>query len=66
MKQLTRRPIEGRLMEHPERGSEPLRRTLKPYRKLRAGDYRVVMRIENQVITILAGRRRANQRPSIE
>ncbi|MDE0220149.1 MAG: type II toxin-antitoxin system RelE/ParE family toxin [Spirochaetaceae bacterium] len=49
-----RRAIERRLLEHPELYSEPLRRTLKPYRKLRVGDYRVVLKIEDRVVTILA------------
>jgi len=34
--------------------SEPLRKTLKTYRKLRVGDYRVVLKIEDRVVTILA------------
>ena len=34
--------------------SEPLRKTLKTYRKLRVGDYRVVLKIEDRVVTVLA------------
>ena len=49
-----RRGIEQRLLEHPEQYSEPLRKTLKTYRKLRVGDYRVVLKIGGQVVTIFA------------
>lgn len=54
-----RRAIEQRLVEHPEMYSQPLRKALKTYRKLRVGDYRVVLKIDSQIITILAiGHRR--------
>ena len=45
--------IERRLLESPDRYSEPLRRTLKGYRKLRLGDYRIVLKIEGEEILIL-------------
>jgi mRNA interferase RelE/StbE len=45
--------IEQRLLVSPERYSEPLRRTLKGYRKLRVGDYRTVLKIEGADILIL-------------
>ena len=45
--------IEQRLLVSPEKYSEPLRRTLKGYRKLRVGDYRIVLKIENADILIL-------------
>ena len=45
--------IEQRPLEFPERYSEPLRKTLKGYRKLRVGDYRIVLKIEGEVILIL-------------
>ena len=45
--------IEQRLLRAPERYSEPLRRTLKGYRKLRVGDYRVVLKLEKEAILIL-------------
>ena len=54
MKDRIRRAIENRLLEHPEQYSEPLRKTLKHYRKLRVGDYRIVLKIDGQRITILA------------
>jgi len=46
--------IEKRLLVEPERYSEPLRRTLKGYRKLRVGDYRIVLKLQDQDILILA------------
>ena len=49
-----RRAVEQRLLTQPEQYSEPLRKTLKNYRKLRVGDYRVVLQIEGEMITILA------------
>ena len=45
--------IERRLLESPDKYSEPLRRTLKGYRKLRVGDYRIVLKIEGEEILIL-------------
>ena len=45
--------IEQRLPVSPEKYSEPLRRTLKGYRKLRVGDYRIVLKIEGADILIL-------------
>jgi mRNA interferase RelE/StbE len=45
--------IEQRLLVSPEKYSEPLRRTLKGYRKLRVGDYRIVLKLESEDILIL-------------
>lgn len=45
--------IENRLLTEPEKYSEPLRKTLKGYRKLRVGDYRIVIRVEGNVLYIL-------------
>ena len=45
--------IEQRLLVSPEKYSEPLRRTLKGYRKLRVGDYRIVLKIESADILVL-------------
>jgi mRNA interferase RelE/StbE len=45
--------IEQRLLRAPERYSEPLRRTLKGYRELRVGDYRIVLKLEKETILIL-------------
>jgi len=44
--------IESRLTTKPEHYGKPLRRSLKGYRKLRVGDYRIVFRINRQVVKI--------------
>lgn len=53
MKKRIRNAIEKRLKIEPEKYSEPLRKSLKGYRKLRVGDYRIVLKIERQDIFIL-------------
>jgi mRNA interferase RelE/StbE len=53
MKKRIKSAIEDRLLREPEKFSEPLRQTLKGYRKLRIGDYRIVLRIEKDNIIIL-------------
>lgn len=45
--------IEERLTTHPDLYGKPLRRSLKGYRKLRVGDYRVIFQIEKRTIKIL-------------
>ena len=52
-KRQIKRAIEEKLMTHPELYGKPLRQSLKGYRKLRVGDYRVIFRIEKQTIKIL-------------
>lgn len=50
--------IEQRLVRYPEIYGRPLRRSLKGYRKLRMGDYRVIFRIEkNKVKIFMIGHR---------
>ena len=49
-----RAAIEARLIQKPEYYSEPLRKTLKPYRKLRVGEYRVILRVDETTVFILA------------
>lgn len=44
--------IEAKLMTRPELYSRPLRRSLKGYRKLRVGGYRIVLRIEDNEVKI--------------
>ncbi|MBI4138219.1 MAG: type II toxin-antitoxin system RelE/ParE family toxin [Candidatus Wildermuthbacteria bacterium] len=46
--------IEEKLTTHPEVFGKPLHASLKGYRKLRVGDYRVIFRIENALVKILA------------
>ena len=46
--------IENKLTERPELFGKPLRKSLRGYRKLRVGDYRVIFRIEKTAINIFA------------
>lgn len=52
-KKKIRRAIEKRLTSHPELYGKPLRRSLKGYRKLRVGDYRIIFKIEKHAVKIL-------------
>lgn len=45
--------IEKKLSTYPDLYGKPLRRSLKGYRKLRVGDYRVVFRIAGLKVLIL-------------
>ncbi len=47
-----RQAIEKKLTEHPEAFGKPLRRSLRGYRSLRVGDFRVVYRIEETAVKI--------------
>ena len=42
--------IEQKLTAHPEVFGKPLRSSLKDYRKLRVGDYRVIFSIESKMV----------------
>jgi len=55
-----RRAIESRLMTAPQEYGLPLRKSLKGYWKLRVGDYRVVFKIEGEIVYILGIRHRKN------
>ncbi len=44
--------IEHKLTTCPEVFGKPLRSSLKDYRKLRVGDYRVIFRIEDKMVKI--------------
>ncbi len=48
-----KRAIEERLTTHPDLYGKPLRRSLKGYRKLRVGDYRVIFKIEKSTVKVL-------------
>ena len=51
-KKRIKKGIEEKLSTHPDVFGKPLRRSLKGYRKLRIGDYRIVFRIENTTVII--------------
>lgn len=52
IKQRIKHSIEAKLAHAPEEFGEPLRRTLKGYWKLRAGDYRVIYKITGKTVII--------------
>lgn len=51
-KSRVKQAIEDKLTVLPEIFGKPLRRSLKGYRKLRVGDYRVIFRIEDRTIKV--------------
>ncbi|HED38012.1 MAG TPA: type II toxin-antitoxin system RelE/ParE family toxin [Ignavibacteria bacterium] len=53
-KEKVHRAIETKLTAHPDLFGKPLRRSLKGYRKLRVGDYRIVFRIQGTRVIIFA------------
>jgi mRNA interferase RelE/StbE len=58
-RQRIKKSIEDKLMTFPETYGMPLRRSLKGHRKLRVGDYRVIFRMEKNLVIILAIMHRA-------
>mgnify|MGYP001613205320 CR=1 FL=1 len=61
-----RRAIEERLTPHPDLYGKPLRRSLKGYRKLRVGDWRVIFKIERGRVMILVIQHRSAVYKKIE
>jgi mRNA interferase RelE/StbE len=55
-----RRAIETKLSNSPEVFGVPLRNTLKGYRKLRVGDYRVIFRIDSKTVRVFVIGHRSN------
>lgn len=51
--------IKSKLMTRPEIYGIPLRRSLKNYRKLRVGDYRVIFRIEEKKVKVFVIKHRS-------
>ncbi|HSE35216.1 MAG TPA: type II toxin-antitoxin system RelE/ParE family toxin [Candidatus Paceibacterota bacterium] len=49
-----RAAIEEKLMIAPADFGKPLRQSLRGYRKLRVGDYRIVFRIEERMVYVIA------------
>ena len=60
MRERIRRAIESRLMTAPQEYGLPLRKNLGGYWKLRVGDYRIVFKIEGEIVFVLAIRHRKN------
>ena len=59
IKKRLQKAIEERLLTEPLKYGLPLKRSLKGYRKLRVGDYRVIYRLEkNSVIILKIGHRK--------
>lgn len=53
IKQRIKKAIETKLQDRPELFAKPLRKSLRGYRALRVGDYRVVFRLQNSEVRIL-------------
>lgn len=51
--------IAAKLSTQPQLYGKPLRRTLKGYRKLRVGDYRVIFSIDKKIVKIFAVQHRS-------
>jgi mRNA interferase RelE/StbE len=60
MRERIRRAIESRLVTAPQEYGLPLRKNLGGYWKLRVGDYRVVFKVEGEIVYILGIRHRKN------
>lgn len=60
MRERIRRAIESRLMTAPQEYGLPLRKNLGGHWKLRVGDYRVVFKVEGEVVHVLGIRHRKN------
>jgi len=52
IKDRIQKAIEERLMKDPVKYGNPLRKSLRGYRKLRVGDYRVIYRLEERNIFV--------------
>lgn len=60
MRERIRGAIESRLVKAPQEYGVPLRKNLRGYWKLRVGDYRVVFKIDGEVVYVLGIRHRKN------
>ena len=59
IKERIKRAIEERLLKEPLKYGQPLKRSLKGYKKLRVGDYRIIFRVDkNAVIVLKIGHRK--------
>ncbi len=59
IKERIKSDIEKKLLTFPHKYGKPLRKSLKGYLKLRVGDYRVIFRIEQNIIKIFAIKHRS-------
>ena len=55
-----KKSIEDKLTTEPQLFAKPLRKSLKNYRSLRVGDFRVIFRIENNLVKIFLIRHRSD------
>ncbi len=51
-KEIIKNAIDQKLISEPDKFGKPLRRSLKGYRKLRVGDFRIIFRIEKKIVKI--------------
>ncbi len=58
MRERIRKAIESRLMTAPQEYGLPLRKSLGGYWKLRVGDYRIVFKVQGEVVYVLGIRHR--------
>ena len=58
MRERIRRAIESRLMTAPQEYGLPLRKNLRGYWQLRVGDYRIVFKVEGEIVYVLGIRHR--------
>ncbi len=65
-KGIIKKAIEEKLTTRPEVFGKPLRSSLRGYRKLRVGDYRVIFRIEDIFVKIFAIQHRSAVYKNIE
>lgn len=53
MRDRIREAIEQRILRDPLQAGKPLRKSLKGHRKMRVGDYRIIYRLEQNLVIIL-------------
>jgi len=58
MRERIRKAIESRLMTAPQKYGLPLKKSLGGYWKIRVGDYRIVFKVEGEIVYVLAIRHR--------
>jgi len=61
-----RKSVENKLTTEPEIFGKPLRKSLRGYRSLRVGDYRIIFRIEKIIVKIFVIQHRSVAYKNIE